>query len=318
MMERREFIQRTALSGMVTCFAQGCSSIQSSQKQRLIKRAYKTESDQLSIIGFGGLVVTNTEPSHANRVVRESFERGVNYFDVAPSYGNAEDRLGPALESYRDKVFLACKTEKRDRAGAEEQLHSSLKKMRTDHFDLYQLHALSKMDELDKVTGPKGALEAFVKARDQGKIRHIGFSAHSSEVALAAMDRFEFDSILFPFNFVCWHEGHFGPQVLEKAKQKGIARLALKSMAYTPWPKEADRSRFEKCWYQPASDLDMARNALRFTLSQDITAAIPPGDESLFRLALEIGETFQRMNSEEMKRVRDLAKGVEPIFRSEG
>jgi aryl-alcohol dehydrogenase-like predicted oxidoreductase len=260
-------------------------------------------------------VVMNAEQSQADKTVAEAFERGVNYFDVAPSYGNAEDRLGPALAPYRDKVFLACKTEKRDRADSEAQLHASLKKMRTDRFDLYQLHGLSKMEDLERTSGPGGALETLVKAREQGKIRHIGFSAHSAEVALAALDRFEFDSILFPFNFVCWYEGNFGAQVLEKAKKKGVARLALKAMAFRPWPKEANRTGLEKCWYQPVSDPEMARMALRFTLSQEITAAIPPGEESLFRLALEIGESFKPMGVEEMDRVRQMAKGVEPIFR---
>lgn len=317
-MERREFIRRTALAGLALAGAgQGCAPIQSHAGSKLTKRIYTNGQDKLSIIGFGGIVVMNAEQMHANKVVADAYERGVNYFDVAPSYGNAEDRLGPALEPFRDKVFLACKTEKRDRAGSEDQLHASLKKMRTDHFDLYQLHALSKREDLDQAAGPGGALETFVKARDQGKVRHIGFSAHSAEVALAAMDRFDFDSILFPFNFVCWHEGQFGAQVLEKAKTKGVICLALKAMAYRPWPKEANRTGYDKCWYQPVSDPQMARMALRFTLSHEITAAIPPGEESLFRLALEIGESFTPMSPEEMESVRRLAKGVEPIFRSE-
>ncbi|MBN2327624.1 MAG: aldo/keto reductase, partial [Candidatus Omnitrophica bacterium] len=143
------------------------------------------------------------------------------------------------------------------------------------------------------------------------------FSAHSAEVALAALDRFDFDSILFPFNFVCWHEGHFGPQVLEKAKAKGAACLALKAMAYSPWPEGADRSRFQKCWYKPVSDPEEARRALRFTLSQDITAAIPPGEESLFKMALDIAETFEPLTPDEMKQVQQMAQGVKPIFRAD-
>ncbi|MGC9329966.1 MAG: aldo/keto reductase [Candidatus Hinthialibacter sp.] len=317
MMERREFIQKSALTGMALALAnQGFASEPKPAQGSYPKRPYKSEQTKLSIIGFGGIVVMNVEQSHADKVVAESVERGVNYFDVAPSYGNAEDRLGPALAPFRKDVFLACKTQERSREGAERELHASLKKMRTDHFDLYQLHALSKMEDLDKAAGPNGALEAFVQARQEGKIRFIGFSAHSAEVALAALDRFDFDSILFPFNFVCWHEGHFGPQVLEKAKAKGAARLALKAMAYSPWPEGADRSGFKKCWYKPVSNPGEANRALRFTLSQDITAAIPPGEESLFQMALDIAEKFEPLTSEEMKQVQQMAQGVQPIFRA--
>lgn len=314
-MERREFMQKTALTGLgLTGMGMGCSSGEKRRLADLRQRTYRPGEPALSIIGFGGIVVMNAEQEHANRVVAEAVARGVNYFDVAPSYGNAEDRLGPALEPFRDEVFLACKTTNRDREGAERELHSSLAKMRTDRFDLYQLHALSKMEELDRAFAPGGAMEVFMKAKESGKIRHIGFSAHSAEVALAALDRFEFDSILFPFNFVCWHEGNFGSQVLEKARQKGAARLALKALAYRPWPKDADRSGFDKCWYQPTSDPEIARLALRFALSQDITAAIPPGEESLFWMAVDIAEHFTPLTPEEREEVQKLAQGIQPIF----
>jgi predicted aldo/keto reductase-like oxidoreductase len=313
-MERRDFIQTSALAGM----ALACTgSVNASEtKKMLSKRIYNSGANQLSMIGFGGIVVKDVEQPHANAVVAKAVERGVNYFDVAPSYGNAEEHLGPALKPFREDVFLACKTTMRDNQGAEKELHESLKKLRTDRFDLYQLHALSKMEDLDEAAGPGGALETFTKAREQGKIRYIGFSAHSAEVALAAMDRFEFDSILFPFNFVCWHEGDFGPKVLEKAKKKNVARLALKAMAHTPWPKDADRSGFNKCWYKPTADPELARLALRFTLSLDITAAIPPGEESMFSMALDAAEKYKPLTSGEMEKVKQLASGATPIFRS--
>src|ERR1041385_3331965 len=109
-------------------------------------REYGTTSNRLSLIGFGGVVVMGMEQGDANRIVREAFDRGVNYFDVAPSYGDAEERLGPALEDLRDKVFLACKTTKRSKSEAAKELRSSLRHLRTDQFDLYQLHALSSVE----------------------------------------------------------------------------------------------------------------------------------------------------------------------------
>ena len=143
------------------------------------KRGLGKTGESLSMVGFGGVVVMNEEPSFASRVVAQAVERGINYFDVAPTYGNAEERLGPALEPYRKDVFLACKTEKRTAEEASEALHRSLELLRTDHLDLYQLHAVTKMEEVEQILGPGGALETFVKAREQGLVRYLGFSAHS-------------------------------------------------------------------------------------------------------------------------------------------
>jgi aryl-alcohol dehydrogenase-like predicted oxidoreductase len=278
------------------------------------RRALGKTGEELSIVGFGGIVVMNAEPAEASRLVAEAVDRGINYFDVAPSYGNAEERLGPALEPYRDRVFLACKTGKRDRAGAAEELRASLQRLRTDHFDLYQLHALTTPEEMEQALGAGGAIEAFLEAREQGLVRHIGFSAHSVETALAAMERFDFDSILFPTNFVLFYQANFGPQVVERAREKGVGRLALKAMARTQWAEGQPRA-FSKTWYEPIADPEEAALALRFTLSQPITAAIPPGEAALFRLAMEIAERFRPLEPEEAAELRRRAEALKPIFR---
>src|SRR5213593_2445021 len=122
------------------------------------RRPLGETGEELSIIGFGGIVVMNVEPGEASRLVAEAVDRGVNYFDVAPSYGNAEERLVPALAPHRDRVFLACKTGKRDKAEAAHELRESLRRMQTDPFDLYQLHALTTMEEMEQALGPGGAM----------------------------------------------------------------------------------------------------------------------------------------------------------------
>jgi len=250
------------------------------------KRTLGKTGETLSVIGFGGIVVTDTTPKESDQFVGEAIDKGINYFDVAPQYGNAEERLGPALKPYRNDVFLACKTEKRDAAAARAALENSLKLLHTDHLDLYQFHGIPSIEEAQQILAPGGALETFVKARDEGLIRHIGFSAHSEEAALLMLDSFEFDSVLFPINFSCWNEGSFGPKLLAKAKEQQIGILALKALAKRPIP-EGETRPWAKSWYVPIDTLEEAIPALAFTLSQPVTAAVAPGHIELLRLACE-------------------------------
>ena len=149
------------------------------------KRSLGRTGEMLSIIGFGGIVVKDATPEEASKVVKLAIDSGINYFDVAPSYGDAEIKLGPALEPYRNDVFLACKTGERTKDEARVELEQSLKRLRTDHLDLYQLHAVTTLANVDTILGPGGAMETFLEARKEGKIRFIGFSAHSVEAAMA-------------------------------------------------------------------------------------------------------------------------------------
>ena len=250
------------------------------------KRSLGKTGEELSVIGFGGIVVTDTTPKEADQFVGEAIDKGINYFDVAPQYGNAEERLGPALHPYRDQTFLACKTEKRDAIGARTALENSLKTLQTDHFDLYQFHGIPSIEEAKQILAPGGALETMVKARDEGLIRHVGFSAHSEEAALLMLDSFKFDSVLFPINFSCWTEGRFGPKLLAKAVEQKIGILALKALAKRQIA-AGETKPWAKSWYVPIDTLEEALPALAFTLSQPVTAAIAPGHIELLRLACD-------------------------------
>ena len=318
-MQRRDFLKKGTAAGLVASqkILKPLAESKDKDPSPIAKRRLGKTGVDLSIIALGGVTVMDTEQSFANNLVAEAFDRGINYYDVAPQYGNAQERLGPALEPYRQRVFLACKTLDRSKDGAATELERSLKLLRTDHVDLYQLHALTKMEDLEKVAGPSGALETFVAARQSGKVRFLGFSAHSVETALAALDRFDFDTILFPTNFVLFSQANFGPQVHEQARKRGMGILALKAMAKTRWPQSTKESeRFApKCWYQPCAAPGEASLALRWTLSQPITAAVPPGDEHYFRLAMDVAQRFESIRAEEEKVLMAGATGVEPIFR---
>ncbi len=281
------------------------------------KRTLGRTGEQLSAIGFGGIVVSGMAHRDAEAWVDEALDAGINYFDVAPSYGDAETRLGPALYGKRDDVFLACKTTERTRDGARRELEQSLENLRTDHFDLYQVHAITTLEDVGTVFGPSGAMETILRARDEGKTRFIGFSAHSEEAALAMMERFDFDTILFPVNYVCWFEGGFGPRAVERARELGMGLLALKAMARQKWPEGANRQRYPKCWYQPEDDERLAGLALRFAWNQGITACVPPGDPGLWRMATHLAQQeTQPLSHDELAELRLRADGRDPIFAS--
>lgn len=284
-------------------------------KPQLPTRIYR-DNTRLSILGLGGMTLLGMDTKSAGALIREALDRGINYYDVAPFYGDgeAEQKMGAALASQRSGVFLACKTLERSASGAMRELEQSLRRLGTDHLDLYQFHAVSDLAEVEEILGPKGALSAFLQARKEGKIGYIGFSAHSVEAALALLEGFRFDSVLFPVNFICCARGNFGPQVLAKAKERGTACLAIKAMAHGPWKKKEVR-KYPNCWYRPIEGRNLARQALRFTLSQGVTAAIPPGDERLFRMAMDMADDLPPLTAEEMDALISSAKGLRPLLR---
>ena len=327
-MRRRDFIKTTAglgaamainkvLKSLPVNMAMANQNDKEGNTPMLAKRSYGKTGVKLSIIGLGGLVVAGVEQKQANTVVAKCIEKGVNYFDVAPTYGDAQLKLGPALEPYRKKVFLACKTTQRQREAAQAELKESLEQLRTDYLDLYQLHALTDLNkDVDAVFAKGGAMEVFIEAKKAGMVRHLGFSAHSVEEALTAMDRYDFDSVLFPVNFACYYGGNFGRQVIEKAKSKKVSVLAIKAMTYRPWQsKDAPgRKEFAKCWYEPLSDRKEAELGIRFALSEAITAAIPPAEEKLFWLAVDIAMDFKPINRKERKRIEAWGAKTKPLF----
>ena len=318
-MERRDFFKTAIIAGSSMWADKVFSMSRPSDnniKTTFPKRSLGKTGQELSIIGFGGIVVMNAEPEHAKKVVAEYVEKGINYFDVAPSYGDAELKLGPAIKPYRDRIFLACKTGKRDRAGAKDELDNSLKRLETDHIDLYQLHAITDVEKDVKAALSKdGAIQTFIEARKAGIIKYIGFSAHSPQAALAAMQEFDFDTILYPINFYTHFHSKFEERVLNEAKKRNMGILALKAIARQKWQsEEGKRQDYKKCWYEPIDDPQLVKLALSWTLSQEITAALPPGEEKLFRLAVELATNCKKLTNLELAELEKTAKSLQPIF----
>ena len=279
------------------------------------KRVLGKTGESLSIVGCGGMVFCGETPESSGEIVAKTIERGVNYFDIGPGYGagEAEERLGPALEPYRNDVFLACKTDQRMKEGAAAELRESLARLHTDHVDVYQLHGVKNLKEVDQVTGPGGALEAFLEARSERLVRFIGFSAHSETAALALLDLFPFDTMLFPFNYVCWYQGKFGHAVLEKAQSLDVGVLALKALAKTEWSDEEDRI-WPKCWYKPVDTPEEAAAALRWTLARPVTACVCPSHSELLWWMCDAAQDLAPMSEAEEKALAETSESVVPIF----
>jgi predicted aldo/keto reductase-like oxidoreductase len=312
-MKRRNFIRIGAVGGMALSFADVLAMYEKLGPGDITRRVLGRTGEKLSIVGFGGIALRNNGQEFANELVPRAYHAGINYFDVAPGYGDAQQLMGPPLEPYRKDVFLACKTMMRDKEGAEKELNESLKLLRTDHVDLYQFHAMTKMEDVDKIFGPGGAMETFQKARKEGRIRFIGFSAHNEEVALKMMELYDFDSILYPINCVCWNNGNFGPQVFSTAREKGMGVLALKAVAKTRVAEE--KRPYPNMWYLPFGEEDELEKALSFTLSKDITATVHAGDSLFQKITLDFVKNHKSIKAPEQKDLNAMIAGIEPIFR---
>jgi len=315
-MKRSDFLKLTLAAGAglpsTLAFA-GAERTVKTTPGPLPRRPLGNTGEHLSIIGFGGNIAKGEDQQGASRMIRQAYEQGVNYFDVAPAYGNAEDVMGEPLEPFRKEIFLSCKTAERGAAGSQRELETSLKKLRTDYFDLYQLHYITSKEDIEIAFGPGGAMETLVRAREKGMVRFLGFSAHSVEAAFAAMERFDFDTIMFPVNYVCAFNGNFGPQVIEKAREKGMGILALKPGARCPRQRGEQRT-YSKCWYRPFKTAEEISASYSYSLSFPVTSALPPQEEPLFRMAVEAAKSFVPLDDSDRKALEASAAGERTLF----
>lgn len=251
----------------------------------------------VSEISFGGIMLMDTPQKEANQIVETAVKKGINFFDVGPTYGNAQNILGPALKPFRDKVYLANKTEPgQTKDQVRKDMEESLRLLETDYFDLYQLHEVTDEDALNSALGDGGALEAIIKAKEEGLVKNIGFSAHKEWAALKLIKSYDFDTVMFPINWNYWFNYNQGPQVIKKAREKEMGIIAIKALAQRQW--QDGRQNNYNTWYKPIYDNQrLAELALKFTLSQNIDTAVSPGDKRMLDLALNIYEE----NDEDLK-----------------
>jgi predicted aldo/keto reductase-like oxidoreductase len=282
------------------------------------RRALGKTGLQVSVVAFPGLSLSRATQEDANRAVRKAIENGVNYFDVAPAYGDAETKLGIALEGVdRSKIIISCKTRGRDKASAQRDLDRSLQLLKTDYVDVYQMHLLATHAEVKRALGEGGAIEVFTEAKKQGKARHLGITAHTSRAALDAINGFDFETLMFPINFIEYYLLGFGKDVLEAAKKKGMGMMGMKTMCGGAWPQGMQHTRNGN-FYRPIEDDETINLAVRWTLSQEpVAAAVPPGYIDLFEKAATVGPVYKPVTEAEVGKLQELAKSRISQFQRE-
>lgn len=256
------------------------------------KRRLGRLDHQSSVLIYGAAALGDVSQDVADRSIREALDGGINHFDVAADYGDAELRLGPWMSQVRDRIFLATKTGLRDRESAWQQIHASLHRLQTDRVDLLQLHAVGDLGELDSATGPDGALEAAVRAQEEGLVGAIGITGHGNDAPathLEALRRYPFATVLTPLNPVLWRDESYRADyqaLVEEVRRQDVGLMTIKTVSRRNWPDGADHS--HATWYEPYDDQARITAAVSWVLSHDEVTGIPTaGDTRLLGMLLE-------------------------------
>ncbi|MBD3255558.1 MAG: hypothetical protein GF383_10715 [Candidatus Lokiarchaeota archaeon] len=273
-------------------------------------RMFGRTGSEVSIVALGGCGPGYVEQEEADEAVRSALDAGVNMIDIAPTYGKAENRLKHWIQKDRNQFFIAEKTLKRKKRGAWRELNKSLERLGTDHFDLYQFHAVASLDELETILGKGGAMEAFKEAKEAGLIKHIGITAHDDVRVLQKAIEFsdEIDTILMPVYagaLVSPHPANDFRQVLQLAQERNIGITAIKSIAKGRWNGEKTFN----TWYKPLEDQNLIDYAVWFTLSQEgVTTYSLPCDVRLWSKVLNAVTRYRKLSFEEQQNFVDQAK----------
>jgi aryl-alcohol dehydrogenase-like predicted oxidoreductase len=260
-----------------------------------------------SVLIYGAAALASVEQADADRSIQQALDAGINHFDVAASYGDAELRLGPWMAEIRDRIFLATKTGQRSREDAYRELNASLERLRVDRLDLIQLHAVGSLDELDLVTGTGGALEAAIQARDEGLVSAIGITGHGHQAPathLEALRRFPFETVITPLNHRLAQDEAYAADfaaLAAEVRRQDAGLMAIKALARRPW--KAGEQNYET-WYQPFDDQERIDAAVAWALSHDEITGIPTaGDTLLLPKMIKAEATAPRMSRAEAARI---------------
>lgn len=264
----------------------------------------------IAILGGAAYGRSNAEETAASFAA--AIEAGVNHLDIAPGYGLAEEVVGPNIPAVRDRLFVACKTHRKNVDGVRAQAEESLRKLHVDHFDLYQAHGVTSVEVLEE---RMSALAEIVRLRDEGVTRFAGITGHDLTVPatfVEAVRRFDLDTVMFPINARLWADADYrrdAEALLALCAERNIGVMAIKAGAARPW---GDREKWATSWYEPRTDIEPG---VRFTLSiPGVTSFCTPGDVAVARAAIEAAARFVPMTDDEQRATIDAARDEPLIF----
>lgn len=290
------------------------------QKRLLGKTGYR-----VSAVVYGGIISMNEDQIASDRYVSWAIDQGINYFDVAPTYGDAEEKLGNSLKPYRKDVYLVCKTTERMKKDAEKELKRSMELLHTDYFDNFQLHSMTKPEDVEKAFGPGGIMELLIPLKEKGVIHKLGFSAHSETAALKCLELYDFDTALFPMNYMLDMNEGIGNELAQKAKEKDFGLLGMKTIIERAWKDDSERKNgiYPKSWCKP---FDVDQNELRiaamkYSLAMGSDVLVPPGNWENFLFMVEhidecLSNPLNENDTELLKQHFEIVKSM-PFFKKD-
>ncbi|MBW7457757.1 aldo/keto reductase [Paenibacillus sepulcri] len=287
----------------------------------MLKRRIGRLGYEGSVVMFGAASLGNVTQEEADESISFARAHGVNHFDTAASYGDAELRMGPIISGIRSDIFLATKTGERTKAKAKEEIYRSMERMKVDSVDLLQLHAVGTIEELDRCTEKGGALEAALEAKDEGIVKNIGITGHGHQAPathLEALRRFPFATVLLPLNYYMYslpeYRADFDALMEEAGKQDAAVRV-IKAVAKAPWGENQKRN--YATWYEPFDQQEVIDACVHFVLSfPGIAGFASAGDIHLFPKIVDAVERFGSMNDEEAARILSAISGYTSVFES--
>jgi aryl-alcohol dehydrogenase-like predicted oxidoreductase len=269
---------------------------------------------QSSVLIYGAAALSEVDQGTADASIQLALDAGINHFDVAASYGDAELRLGPWMSTIRDRIFLATKTGLRDRDEAWAQINHSLERLQTDHLDLIQIHAVGDLEELDLVTRPGGSLQAAVRAQEEGLATWIGITGHGHQAPathLEALARFPFATVLTPLNFVLGQNPAYLADyqaLVAEVQAQDVGLMIIKTVSRRNWPEEPVEHGYST-WYEPFDDQRRISAAVAWVLAHpEVTAIATPGDVRLLPLLIE---AEQRLAETDLAQAEQVLAGAD-------
>lgn len=266
---------------------------------------------------FGAAALSRVTQDEADRTMDLIIAHGINHIDTAASYGDAELRIGPWMPEHRSRFFLATKTGERTFQPAYDEIRRSLERLQVDEIDLIQLHNLVDAGEWETALGPGGALEAAVRAREEGLVRFIGVTGHGLEVAARhrqSLERFDFDSILLPYNYPLMRNAQYAADfeaVVALCQERNVAVQTIKAITKAPW---GDRPQTAATWYEPLRDQAGIDLAVSWVLGRPGIYLNTVGDIHVLPMVLDAAERFEaRPGDEQMDRLVEQWQ-MEPLF----